>query len=446
VKSVVAIVGRPNVGKSTLFNRLCHGRRAIVDPQAGVTRDRKYEEVVWNGRSFIVVDTGGIIPQSADTIDQAVRFQAEVSIEESDFILFVVDAQSGVTDMDEQIARILGPHREKVMLVANKVDNEKNAMELYDFLRLGFNDAFPVSAAHGRNTGNFLDALLRQIKTAPHDDETVVVDDALRVAIVGKPNVGKSSLVNRLTGEEAVIVSEIPGTTRDSIDTRMRYHGRDIVLVDTAGLKRKKRIAKGVDFFASMRTIESINRASLVLLIIDAGEPVSNQDKKIAEYAHRNYKDIIVVFNKWDLPQKDSKTTKRFTDEFRYEMPFLEHAPVAFVSALTGQRVRKLLDIIIEVDAESRKRIPTAKLNAFLRQSLEKYSPTHATGKHVKIYYVTQAQAHPPVFVFFCNDPKLVTKQYRRYLHNRLRDEFGFEGVGMIMRFRGREGYDENGD
>jgi GTP-binding protein len=198
------------VGKSTLFNRLCHGRRAIVDPQAGVTRDRKYEEVVWNGRSFIVVDTGGIIPQSADTIDQAVRFQAEVSIEESDFILFVVDAQSGVTDMDEQIARILGPHREKVMLVANKVDNEKNAMELYDFLRLGFNDAFPVSAAHGRNTGNFLDALLRQIKTAPHDDETVVVDDALRVAIVGKPNVGKSSLVNRLTGEEAVIVSEIP--------------------------------------------------------------------------------------------------------------------------------------------------------------------------------------------------------------------------------------------
>ncbi len=408
----------------------------------GVTRDRKFEEVEWNGRCFVIVDTGGIIPRSANTIDQAVRFQAEISIEESDFILFMVDAHVGVTDMDMEITRILSTHRNKVMLVANKVDNEKFALDLHEFLQLGFGEAFPIAAVQGRNTGNFLDALLERIRTAPQEEEARGEGGPLRLAIVGKPNVGKSSLVNRFTGEQTVIVSEVPGTTRDSTDTHLRYHGRDIVLVDTAGLKKKKRIREGVDYFASMRTIESINRADIVLLVLDATEEVSRQDKKIAEYACRTYKDIIAVYNKWDLPEKDTQTTKRYTEEFRYQAPFLAHVPVIFVSALTGQRVRKLLDFAIEVDAESRKRIPTSKLNEFLQRTLGKYSPTHASGKHVKIFFVTQVQTHPPTFVFFCSNPKLVGEGYRRYLHNQLREQFGFAGASLKLRFRGRDKYD----
>ncbi len=439
LKKIVAIVGRPNVGKSTLFNRMCRKRKAIVDPEAGITRDRKYEEVTWSDHAFVVVDTGGIIPHSDDTIDKQVRFQAEISIEEADFILFVVDAHTGATDIDIEIARTLSPHRDKVMLVANKVDNDKFALELYDFLQLGFDEAFPISAVHGRNVGNFLDELIDRMKPPKQTEVPAANENQINIAIVGKPNVGKSSIVNRLVGEDTVIVSDIPGTTRDAIDTALNYFGKKLVLIDTAGLRRKTKIKKGVEYFSSMRTIESINRADIVLLILDASSDISQQDKKIASYAHRNYKDILVVFNKWDLVEKDTNTVNKFTKDFARELPFLEHAPIVFSSALTGQRIRKMLEKVLEVFSHSSRRIPTSKLNQFLKATIAKYPPSHPTGKHIKFYYCTQVMVHPPTIVFFVNNAKMVSEQYRRYLHNRLRDEFEFSGAAIRMFIRGKD-------
>ncbi len=435
-KSIVAIVGRPNVGKSTLFNRICRKRSAIVDFEEGVTRDRKYEEAEWAGHSFVVVDTGGIIPKASGSIDKAVKFQAEIAIEESDFILFLVDVKTGVTDVDMEIARILSPYRDKVMLVVNKVDNEKDELEIYDFMKLGFGEPFPIAANQGRNTGNFLDELVSAIETAEFQE---IQDDSIKVAIVGKPNVGKSSLVNKLIGRDINIVTDIPGTTRDSIDTKMKYFGQTINFIDTAGLRRKKSIKYGVEYFSSMRTIESINRADVVLLVMDANTDISNQDQKIVSYAARNFKDIIIVVNKWDLVKKDNSTTGIFIKDIRHQLKFVEFAPVVFISALTGQRVQKILDLIIQVSQESKKRIPTSELNRFLEKATNKFPPTHSSGKHTKIYYCTQVKTHPPTFVFFCNDKKLVTTHYRRYLHNQLREQFKFAGASIKILFRSRK-------
>ena len=435
-KSVVAIVGRANVGKSTLFNRICRKRSAIVDFEEGVTRDRKYEEAEWTGHNFIVVDTGGIIPKSTDSIDKAVKFQAEIAIEEAEFILFMVDAKVGTTDIDMEIARILSGHREKVMLVANKVDNEKDELEIYDFLKLGFGDSFPIAAIHGRNVGNFLDEVVKHVDTITDSEQK---NDAIRVAIVGKPNVGKSSIVNKLSGQESIIVTDIPGTTRDSIDLHFIYNNEKLIFIDTAGLRRKKRIKYGVEYFSTMRTIESINRADIVLVILDATEEISDQDQKIVSYAARNYKDIIIVCNKWDLIDKDNSTTGEHVKKIKNELEFVEYAPIIFVSALTGQRVHKILDLILQVEEESKKRIPTSELNKFLERVLAKFPPTHSSGKHTKIYFCTQVKSHPPTFIFFCNNPKLVTTHYRRYLTNQLRDTFKFEGASIKTFFRGRE-------
>ncbi|MDO9577797.1 MAG: ribosome biogenesis GTPase Der [Candidatus Cloacimonadales bacterium] len=439
-KSVVAIVGRPNVGKSTLFNRICRKRSAIVDFEEGVTRDRKYEEAEWSGHHFIVVDTGGIIPKATNSIDKAVKFQAEIAIEESDFILFVVDAKTGTTDTDIKIARTLSPHRQKVMLIANKVDNEKDELEIYDFLQLGFGDAFPLAAVHGRNIGNFLDELISCIETSETSER---VDDSINVAIVGKPNVGKSSLVNKLSGQDLNIVTEIPGTTRDSIDTHFKHFNTKITFIDTAGLRRKKSIKYGVEYFSTMRTIESINRADVVLLIMDAEQPISNQDQKIVSYAARNFKDIIIVYNKWDLIEKDNATVGEFVKDIRHQLKFVEFAPIVFVSALTGLRVRKILDLILEVFEESQKRISTAELNKFLEKTLSKFPPTHSSGKHTKIFFCTQVKSHPPTFVFFCNDPKLITTHYKRFLNNQLREAYKFTGASIKTFFRGRDSNDE---
>ncbi|MCK4653026.1 MAG: ribosome biogenesis GTPase Der [Candidatus Cloacimonetes bacterium] len=435
-KSVVAIVGRANVGKSTLFNRICRKRSAIVDFEEGVTRDRKYEEAEWTGHNFIVVDTGGIIPKSTDSIDKAVKFQAEIAIEEAELILFMVDAKVGTTDIDMEIARILSGHREKVMLVANKVDNEKDELEIYDFLKLGFGDPFPIAAIHGRNVGNFLDEVVKHVDTITDSEQK---NDAIRVAIVGKPNVGKSSIVNKLSGQESIIVTDIPGTTRDSIDLHFKHRNKELTFIDTAGLRRKKRIKYGVEYFSTMRTIESINRADIVLTILDATQEISDQDQKIVSYAARNYKDIIIVCNKWDLIDKDNSTTGEHVKKIKNELEFVEYAPIIFVSALTGQRVHKILDLILQVEEESKKRIPTSELNKFLERVLAKFPPTHSSGKHTKIYFCTQVKSHPPTFIFFCNNPKLVTTHYRRYLSNQLRDTFKFEGASIKTFFRGRE-------
>lgn len=439
-KSVVAIVGRPNVGKSTLFNRICRKRSAIVDYEEGVTRDRKYEEGEWSGHHFMLVDTGGIIPKSNNSIEKAVRFQTEIAIEEADFILFVVDAKTGLTDLDNEVAKLLSAHRNKVLLVANKVDSEKEEMEIFEFMNLGFGEPFPVAAIHGRNMGNFLDKLIDKI---PMFEAEKVSEDRIKVAIVGKPNVGKSSIINRLTGRESNIVTDIPGTTRDSIDTTIKHFGQDITFIDTAGLRRKKSIKYGIEYFSSMRTIESINNADLVLLIISAPEEISNQDQKIVSYAARNYKDIIIVVNKWDLIEKDNATTGKFIKKIRSQLKFVEFAPIIFVSALQGQRIRKILDLILQVSAESKKRINTSELNRFLEKTIDRYPPSHSSGKHAKIFYCTQVKSHPPTFIFFCNDKKLITISYRRFLNNQLREHYKFSGASIKTLYRSRQENDD---
>jgi len=440
-KYVVSVVGRPNVGKSTLFNRLCRKRVAIVDFEAGITRDRKYEDVEWNGKVFVLVDTGGIVFDSNETMDKMIRHQAMLAIDESDLIIFMVDSQTGTTDMDKAIAKILFPHRDKVMLVANKADNDKLEWELYDFLQLGFGDAFPISASQGRNTGNFLDELLSLIPET-RDIDPEAKSENTRIAVVGKPNVGKSSIVNLLLGDEKQIVTDIPGTTRDAIDSVFRYHGREYTLIDTAGLRRKTKVNYGVEYFSTMRTVEAVDRSDIVVLVLAADEPISQQDVKIASYAKRRLKEIMVIFNKWDLVSKDNSTTGKFVADLHEQMPFLQFAPIQFLSAKTGQRINRLMETVVKIEEESEKRVPTSELNRFMERVVEHRPPTHPKGRLVRIYYMTQAAVKPPTFVFFCNQPGLVTENYRRYLHNQIREMFSFEGVGIRLIFKGRKSDD----
>ena len=437
-------MGRPNVGKSTLFNRLCRKRSAIVDFEAGITRDRKYEDVEWNGKIFKLVDTGGIVFNSIETIDKMVLHQVMLAIDESDLIIFMVDAQTGTTDIDKEIAKILYPHKDKVMLVANKADNEKYEWEVYDFLQLGFGDVIPISAAQGRNTGDFLDAVIERIPGTQSIFQLEEKSSATRIAVVGKPNVGKSSIVNLLLGNPKLIVTEIPGTTRDAIDSPFRYHNKDYVLIDTAGLRRKTRVNYGVEYFSTLRTIEAIDRCDIVVLVLTADEELSVQDIKIASYAKRKMKEIMVVYNKWDLIEKETNTINKYLKELHYQMPFLQFAPVLFISAKTTQRIHRIMETVAKIEEESEKRISTAELNRFMEKVIMHRPPTHPSGRHIKIYYITQAAVKPPTFIFFCNTPSLITENYRRYLHNQLREMFKFEGVSIKLIFKGhKEGEDK---
>ena len=443
-KYIVSIVGRPNVGKSTLFNRLCRKRSAIVDFEAGITRDRKYEDVEWNGKIFKLVDTGGIVFNSTETIEKMVQHQVMLAIEESDLILFMVDAQTGTTDIDKEIAKILYPHKDKVMLIANKADNEKYEWEVYDFLQLGFGDAIPISASQGRNTGDFLDAVIELIPGTQSIFQLDEKSSATRIAVVGKPNVGKSSIVNLLLGNPKLIVTEIPGTTRDSIDSPFRYHNKDYILIDTAGLRRKTRVNYGVEYFSTLRTIESIDRCDIVVLVLTADEEISVQDMKIASYAKRKMKEIMVVYNKLDLIEKETNTINKYLKELHFQMPFLQFAPVRFISAKTTQRIHKIMETVAKIEEESEKRISTSELNRFMETVIMHRPPTHPSGKHIKIYYITQAAVKPPTFIFFCNTPSLITENYRRYLHNQLREMFKFEGVSIKLIFKGRTKNEDN--
>ncbi len=438
-KYIVSIVGRPNVGKSTLFNRLCRKRSAIVDFEAGITRDRKYEDVEWNGKIFKLVDTGGIVFNSVETIDNMVRHQVMLAIEESDLIIFMVDAQTGTTDIDKEIAKILYPHKDKVMLVANKADNEKYEWEVYDFLQLGFGDAFPVSASQGRNTGDFLDIVIERISGTQSTLQAEEKSSATSIAVVGKPNVGKSSIVNLLLGNPKLIVTEIPGTTRDAIDSPFRYHNKDYMLIDTAGLRKKTRTNYGVEYFSTLRTIEAIDRADIVILVLTAEEELSVQDIKIASYAKRRMKEIMVVYNKWDLVEKETNTINKYLKELYFQMPFLQFAPVLFISAKTTQRIHRIMETVAKIEEESEKRISTSELNRFMETVIMHRPPTHPSGRHIKIFYITQAAVKPPTFIFFCNTPALITENYRRYLHNQLREMFKFEGVSIKLIFKGRK-------
>ncbi len=393
----------------------------------------------WNGKIFKLVDTGGIVFNSVETIDNMVRHQVMLAIEESDLIIFMVDAQTGTTDIDKEIAKILYPHKDKVMLVANKADNEKYEWEVYDFLQLGFGDAFPVSASQGRNTGDFLDIVIERISGTQSTLQAEEKSSATSIAVVGKPNVGKSSIVNLLLGNPKLIVTEIPGTTRDAIDSPFRYHNKDYMLIDTAGLRKKTRTNYGVEYFSTLRTIEAIDRADIVILVLTAEEELSVQDIKIASYAKRRMKEIMVVYNKWDLVEKETNTINKYLKELYFQMPFLQFAPVLFISAKTTQRIHRIMETVAKIEEESEKRISTSELNRFMETVIMHRPPTHPSGRHIKIFYITQAAVKPPTFIFFCNTPALITENYRRYLHNQLREMFKFEGVSIKLIFKGRK-------
>jgi len=438
-KPVVAIVGRPNVGKSTLFNRLVGNRKAIVEDTPGVTRDRLYDNSEWSGHEFIIIDTGGIRFDREDVFASEIRLQAELAIEEADVILFMVDSKEGITSEDEQVADLLRKADKPVVLAANKVENFDKQLEYFEFYNLGLGEPIPISAMHGLNTNDLLDAVVSQFGPAPRQEED---DDTIRIAIVGRPNVGKSSLVNALLGEERVIVSDIPGTTRDAIDTPFQFQGRKYTLVDTAGIRRKSRIKESTERYSVIRALRSIDRADVVLIMVDAVDGVRDQDKKIAGYVHEQGRANIIVVNKWDLVEKNSTTINRYDEEIREEFKFLAYSPIMYVSALTKKRIFKLLDIVDFVVGQHNRRINTSELNQVVNEAMALNPLPGGGGKKVKILYSTQVRTAPPTFIFFSNHPELVHFSYLRYLENTLRQNFGFEGSPIRLLVRKNPGKD----
>lgn len=431
---VVALVGRPNVGKSTLFNRIVGRRVAIVDDQPGVTRDRNFARADWAGRAFFVVDTGGVVEGSDEPMDRAVRTQALLAAEEADLILFMVDGKEGVHPLDQRLLEILRKSKRPVLLTVNKQDDLPDNTGHLDFWELGLGEPIPVSAMTGKGSGDLLDAVIERLPPVPDEAEG---SNEIRVAVVGKPNVGKSSFVNRMFGEERVVVSERAGTTRDPVDTPLRYHGETLVFVDTAGLRRHSRIRDSVEYYSALRTARVVREADVCLVLIDATEELAVQDLKVAESAWEAGAGLILVVNKWDLVEKDTHTAPAFEKAVRDRAPFLKWVPILFTSALSGQRVRKSLDLILEVQETRNTRIPTAEVNAVLEKATGRQPPPHHRGRPVKIKYGTQVGVAPPTFALFVNFPKAVPDHYIRYLHNAFRSQWGFVGVPIRIRLRG---------
>ncbi|MBN2355172.1 ribosome biogenesis GTPase Der [candidate division KSB1 bacterium] len=432
-KPVVAILGRPNVGKSTLFNRIVRRREAIVDDESGVTRDRKYAPGEWSGASFELVDTGGYVPGSQDVFEQAIREQVDHAINEADIIVFVVDVTTGITDLDLTIAGILQRSGKQVLLAVNKVDNEMRENEIGEFFRLGLGEPYPVSAMSGRRTGDFLDAIIALL---PHKKMYDVPHGDIRLAILGKPNVGKSSYVNALLGEDKHIVTPIPGTTRDAIDTRFRYKEKEIVLIDTAGLRKRSRVKESIEYFSTVRTYNTLHRCDVAVVLFDATQEVSDQDIKILQAGADEGRGLVIGVNKWDAVEKDTHTARRYEMEIREAIKSKSYVPLLFISALTKQRVFRLLDMALSVYEECRREIPTAELNRLLRISIEKNHPPAFGTKWIKINYMTQTRINPPVFAFFTNEPKGIRQNYRNYLENQIRQQYGFMGVPIRLHFR----------
>ncbi|MEP6621707.1 MAG: ribosome biogenesis GTPase Der [bacterium] len=432
---VVALIGRPNVGKSALFNRIIGDDEAIVSEEAGTTRDRHFSKAEWNGRAFWLVDTGGLSDDPNLPMDAEIRSQVATAIEEADLFLFVVDAQVGVHPSDSRVAEMLRTSGKPLLLVANKVDDPSRT-DYYEFYRLGAGDPFPVSAQNGKNSGDLLDAVVERLPESVPEDET-----SLRVAVVGRPNVGKSSFINKLLGEQRLVVSEISGTTRDAIDTPMTYHGRKLIFVDTAGLRRQTKIDDGIEFYSSLRTRRAIERANICVLLIDATEgEFHNQDLTIANMAWEAGRGLIVIVNKWDLVDKDDKATHKFEKKAHEKAPFLKHVPFLFTSALTGQRVSKVLDLIQLVEEEGQKRISTSEVNARLAELLARRQPSQAAGREVKLNYATQVSVAPPTIAFFGNHPDLVEEHYIRFLHNGFRETHPFTGNPLRILMRRKSG------
>ena len=434
-KPILTIIGRPNVGKSTLYNRIVRKRDAIVDDQPGVTRDRKYADAEWSGVNFTLIDTGGYLPDSENLILQAVLTQVHQAIAEADVIAYVVDVTTGITSIDEEIARILNRNNQPVVLAVNKVDNEIRELDCGEFYRLGLGDPVPISAISGRNVGDFLDKVIAAFPDSKKGNIESQPPE-IKIAVVGKPNVGKSSFVNAILGQEKLIVTDIPGTTRDSIDTPFKYYGRHFLLIDTAGLRKRSRVKEAVEYFSTVRSFSAIQRCDVAVVIIDAQQGITDQDKKVIEESINFKKGIILAVNKWDRIEKDTRTAIEYEREIKDAIPYINYLPIIFISALTYQRVFKVIEIASSIFEERAKKIRTAELNDYFEPIIKNTPPASVGGKEVKIKYVTQIKTKPPVFAFFCNHPKLIKANYRQFLENKLRENFGFLGIPLTLTFR----------
>ena len=436
-KPIVAVVGRPNVGKSTLFNALAGENISIVKDTPGVTRDRIYADVSWLDHNFTLIDTGGIEPDSGDVILSQMREQAQIAIDTADVIIFMTDVKQGLVDSDGKVADMLRRSKKPVVLCVNKVDSyQKFIADVYEFYNLGIGDPMPISAANRQGIGDLLDEV---IKYFPEGSEDEVEDERPKIAIVGKPNVGKSSIINKLTGENRVIVSDIAGTTRDAIDTDIVYNGKEYVFIDTAGLRRKNKIKEELERYSIIRTVTAVERADVVLMVIDATEGITEQDAKIAGIAHDRGKGIVIVVNKWDAIEKNDKTIYEFQNKIRETLAYMPYAEMVFVSAVTGQRLPKLFETIDMVIENQTLRIATGVLNEIITEAVALQQPPSDKGKRLKIYYTTQVSVKPPTFVIFVNDKQLMHFSYTRYLENKIRDTFGFKGTSLKFIIRERK-------
>lgn len=443
-RALVALVGRPNVGKSTLFNRILGQRLAVVSEIPGTTRDRLYAEAEWAGASFLLVDTGGLevtegrhtqpLSEDSEQYLPLIRRQANIAIQDADVVVQVVDGQSGITAADLEVADILRRSQKPVIVAANKLESSRLRDGAYEFYELALGEVFPISALHGTGTGDLLDAIIESLPVLDGEEE----DDSIKAAILGRPNVGKSTLLNKLIGEERVIVSPIPGTTRDAIDTKFNWDGHEFTLIDTAGIRRRGKIDPGVEKYSVLRAIKALQRADVALLLIDAMEGITSQDAHIAGMLIKEYASVIVLVNKWDLVDKDAYTITSYSAHIRQALNFLPFVPLLFISAKTGQRVNKIMALIVEVFEARSRRIPTSQLNRLMRDAISRHPPPQKRGIRVKFAYVTQASVDPPTFVFFVSKPDWVHFTYRRYLENRIREEFPFPGTPIRLVFRAR--------
>jgi GTPase len=434
MSNIVAIVGRPNVGKSTLFNRLTESRQAIVDEQSGVTRDRHYGFSEWGGRTFTVIDTGGYVRGSDDVFESEIRKQVEIAIEEASVILFVVDVESGITDLDDAVIKMLRKSKKKIFLVANKVDNPQRIAPASEFYKFGLGEPFCISSVSGSGTGELLDAIIKEFpESAPDPNEGLP-----KFAIIGQPNVGKSSLLNMLVGEERSIVTPLAGTTRDTINKRYNKFGFDFVLVDTAGIRRKARVKEDLEFYSVLRSLRAIEDADVCLFMLDAESGINAQDLAIFHLIEKNRKGVVIIVNKWDLMEKDQDSVKKFTDLIREKITPFSDVPIIFTSVKTKQRIQKTLETAVEVFRHRKERIPTSKLNEVMLPIIEKTPPPATKGKYIKIKYVTQLPTHTPQFAFFCNLPQYVGEGYTRFIENKLRENFPLSGVPIEIYFRSK--------